>query len=424
MSWTTPSAAGNDGPGAVQHALVAAEEDWTDEHEEGLMDMLGIGSDAFAGPIEDTSDGVEWSNAPPPPELKATSGTAATLHATQPAADENVDEPALWLAAPQDPCLPTTAAAADVAVYAGCGDQVTYADGAAWEQARRVRDVLSARTVAILSEVPAEVCAMLAQAEGECLRFFALPGAVKRQCTAPSIAAATAGAGAGTAGGGSGDGRTVSGSHAEALAGGGYREHGPEWREQYHVVVGGAELATALRGAQRWYEALCLAVSDLLCPGLADRLRREARARSGDDPSVLDGFYYPNRARGTADPNMSAHYDPGYVTVTAASTTPGLDVLVRGNDAHEGGWLDVEAHADAGTEIVLFLSESMRRAVATAADAWREQHASESESGNGSTPPPVLECAAANHRVHRDTSEGAVARSSLVYELRSHYTGV
>ena len=147
--------------------------------------------------------------------------------------------------------MPTTAAAAGApavhvpVVDAECADKATdtAADTAAadtvvaWEQARRLRDVLAARTVAILSDVPADVCAMLGQAEGECLRFFALPDAVKRQCTATSIAAAAtmASAGADAAKGNSGDSRVVSASHAEALAGGGYREHGPKWREQYHV---------------------------------------------------------------------------------------------------------------------------------------------------------------------------------------------
>ena len=98
------------------------------------MDMLGIGSDAFAGPIEDTSDGAEWSNAPPAPEPKATSVTAAAQQTTRPTTGKTMDNPALNLA--------------------------------------------------ILSDVPADVCAMLGQAEAECLRFFALPDAVKRRCTA------------------------------------------------------------------------------------------------------------------------------------------------------------------------------------------------------------------------------------------------
>ena len=84
-----------------------------------------------------------------------------------------------------------------------------------------------ALNLAILSDVPADVCAMLGQAEAECLRFFALPDAVKRRCTAASIAAAatTVGAGADAAKGDSGDvrvvPRVVSASHAEALAGNG-----------------------------------------------------------------------------------------------------------------------------------------------------------------------------------------------------------
>ena len=75
MSWTTPSAAGNDGPGAVQHASSAVEECWTEDHEEGLMDMLGIGSDAFAGPIEDTSDGQRAAGARAEGNLRDSSGT-------------------------------------------------------------------------------------------------------------------------------------------------------------------------------------------------------------------------------------------------------------------------------------------------------------------------------------------------------------
>ena len=299
MSWTTPSAAGNDGPGAVQHVSSVMEECWTEDHEEGLMDMLGIGSDAFAGPIEDTSDGAEWSNAPPAPELKATSVTAAAQQTTRPATGKNMDNPALNLAAAQDPCalldvidsdavddagsadagseaaahsrlsrlrrrprmrgttpstrlaaacrcpigawlragMPTTAVhgvgaeCADKATGTAAATSTATDTAAAWEQARRLRDVLAARTVAILSDVPADVCAMLGQAEAECLRFFALPDAVKRRCTAASIAAAatTVGAGADAAKGDSGDvrvvPRVVSASHAEALAGGGYREH-------------------------------------------------------------------------------------------------------------------------------------------------------------------------------------------------------
>ena len=117
------------------------------------------------------------SNAPPAPELKATSVTAAAQQTTRPATGKNMDNPALNLA--------------------------------------------------ILSDVPADVCAMLGQAEAECLRFFALPDAVKRECTAASIAAAatTVGAGADAAKGDSGDvrvvPRVVSASHAEALAGNG-----------------------------------------------------------------------------------------------------------------------------------------------------------------------------------------------------------
>ena len=277
---------------------------------------------------------------------------------------------------------------------------------------------------------------MLGRAEAACVRFFAMADTTKRRCSTahlhpPSVPPVE-----------TPEQQTLpqpqqpkpSLALAEARTGGGYRAHGPKWREQYHIVVGAwaacfrpavlqaaseeeraanmasAELSTALRPALEWYESFCLALAELLVPGLRARLKAEIAAHGGDDPSVLDAFIYPNLARGTAEPNMCAHFDPGFITITTASATPGLDAQV------DGHWLDVEAHADAGTELVCFLSESMRRAVATASDIWDVERAGPQ--------PSIVACNALNHRVHRNTSTGAAPRSSLVYELRSIYTGM
>ena len=358
-----------------------------------------------------------------------------------------------------DAAVAAAAGVAAAARAAGVAGGVGAAGAVAQQQARRLRWVLENRSVAILSGVPPEAVALLGRAEAACVRFFASPDAVKERCVAANTAAAPLGqlAAAGTDGAATPEQQPrPSPALAEARAGGAYRAHGPKWREQYHIVAGAfdacflpaaatggaataaapeaeaeeeagahaasAALRAALRPALAWYEELCLAVCELVLPGLRARLRAEAadRARGGDDPSVLDAFLYPNLARGTAEPNMSAHFDPGFLTVTVASSTPGLDVEVAGAG---GGWLDIEAHADAGTELVCFFSESMRRAVTTAADAWRADDSSGSAAG-GVPQPVVLACSAANHRVHRDASAGAAPRSSLVYELRSAYTGM
>jgi len=356
----------------------------------------------------------------------------------------------------------------------------------AQQQARWLRGVLEERSVAILSGVPPEAVALLGRAEAACVRFFASSDAVKERCVAANTAPppppppglpAAAATGRGAAAPEQQQQQQQqqqpppprpprpSPALAEARAGGAYRAHGPKWREQYHIVAGAfdacflpaaatdgaaaaataaaapeeeeeeeaagahaasAALRAALRPALAWYEELCLAVCELVLPGLRARLRAEAadKARGGGgggDPSVLDAFLYPNLARGTAEPNMSAHFDPGFLTVTVASSTPGLDVEVAGAG---GGWLDIEAHADAGTELVCFFSESMRRAVTTAADAWRADDGGSGSAVGGVPQPVVLACSAANHRVHRDASAGAAPRSSLVYELRSAYTGM
>ena len=61
--------------------------------------------------------------------------------------------------------------------------------------------------------------------------------------------------------------------------------------------------------------------------------------KQSGDTSVIDLFLYPNlEARALNMPNMRTHTDPGLLTITRASRTPGLQIM----DTSSREWRDVE----------------------------------------------------------------------------------
>jgi isopenicillin N synthase-like dioxygenase len=107
------------------------------------------------------------------------------------------------------------------------------------------------------------------------------------------------------------------------------------------------------------------------------------------DPSVVDIFRYFNVMReGRSEGNMGSHYDPGLFTLKPVSKVPGLDVL----DRETGEWVDVEAVATPGQDLLLFCGETLEMLTEG-------------------------EFKATSHRVHTEGQE----RFSMVYEMRSHH---
>jgi hypothetical protein len=175
-------------------------------------------------------------------------------------------------------------------------------------------------------------------------------------------------------------------------------EDGERIREQIHLVTDPAAmrlmrwparsgrlggLGDAVRRAMHVLHNLCTELLATIEPA-AEGARRTQAELSGD-PSVLDLFLYPNEHKRPA--NMRTHTDPGLLTVTRVSDTPGLQVL----DAESGAWLDVEAMAGTG-DLVLLCSESLQ------------------EMSRGAYP-------AAPHRVRC----APAPRLSVVFELRCHH---
>ena len=69
----------------------------------------------------------------------------------------------------------------------------------------------------------------------------------------------------------------------------------------------------------------------------------------------------PNHGGGASDhgggaTNMREHTDPGLLTLTLASRTPGLQVRDRLTDS----WLDVEAQCDADTDCIVLAGEALQ----------------------------------------------------------------
>jgi isopenicillin N synthase-like dioxygenase len=143
-------------------------------------------------------------------------------------------------------------------------------------------------------------------------------------------------------------------------------EGGERVRDQVHLVTDPAAmrlmrwprtgrlggLGDAVRRALHVLHDLCTGLLDAVEPA-AEGARR-AQAELSGDPSVLDLFLYPNEHTWPA--NMRTHTDPGLLTVTQVSDTPGLQVL----DAATGAWLDVEAVAHAA-DLVLMCGESLQQ---------------------------------------------------------------
>ena len=76
----------------------------------------------------------------------------------------------------------------------------------------------------------------------------------------------------------------------------------------------------------------------------------ELEAEHGD-PSVMDIFRYFNVLQeGRPEGNMGSHFDPGLFTLKPVSRVPGLDVL----DAANGRWINVEAAATPGQDLLMF----------------------------------------------------------------------
>ena len=84
---------------------------------------------------------------------------------------------------------------------------------------------------------------------------------------------------------------------------------------------------------------------------------RSSQVESRGDPSVLDLFVYPNMAPDVV--NMRAHTDPGLLTLTLCSESPGLQIL----DRSSGLWVDVEASGEAcvpGRDCIVLCGEALQ----------------------------------------------------------------
>ena len=114
---------------------------------------------------------------------------------------------------------------------------------------------------------------------------------------------------------------------------------------------------------------------------------RQSQAAEDGDLSVLDLFVYPN-AEGPEVANMRAHTDPGLLTLTLASSTPGLQV----RDRLTSQWVDCEALCAPREECLVLCGEALQ-----VYSSGRYE--------------------AALHRVRH--AEGG-ARTSCVFELRLH----
>ena len=171
-------------------------------------------------------------------------------------------------------------------------------------------------------------------------------------------------------------------------------------REWLHLAADDRTLASmrwpsaALRDAVIALLTLLRQACEAVLAGLgAGRLLESQRAQAArwGDPSVLDLFRYHNTAAGEGaaeGENMASHSDPGLLTVTPASSVPGLELY----DEPSGRWTDVECGAGRG-DLVVFMG-----------DQWEESGAA----GAGGA-------GAVEHRVRR--AEGP--RLSLVFEMRA-----
>ena len=96
---------------------------------------------------------------------------------------------------------------------------------------------------------------------------------------------------------------------------------------------------------------------------------RMEQAASRGDVSVLDVLLYPNPmsysssssgGRPVRDDemlvNMREHTDPGLLTLTLASSTPGLQI----RDRASGEWIDVEASCTSGVDAIVFAGEALQ----------------------------------------------------------------
>ena len=95
--------------------------------------------------------------------------------------------------------------------------------------------------------------------------------------------------------------------------------------------------------------------------GFGARLERErgSQVATHGDPSVLDLFLYPNAASEVV--NMRAHTDPGLLTLTVCSASPGLQV----RDRRSGQWVDVEATSGEcapGCDCIVLCGEALQAA--------------------------------------------------------------
>lgn len=106
-------------------------------------------------------------------------------------------------------------------------------------------------------------------------------------------------------------------------------------------------------GASRLQELATSLLMRLHGGGAAMEHERARQAAVDGDPSVLDCFVYPNAHAEMA--NMCAHTDPGLLTLTLASATPGLQV----HDQSTGEWVDVEAQCTPGVEIIVLGGEAL-----------------------------------------------------------------
>ena len=181
--------------------------------------------------------------------------------------------------------------------------------------------------------------------------------------------------------------------------------HGCGWtkqrlREQYHIVCGAwpAEDATsssspyvmpsrAVSEASRVFadcmRDVAIQIVSAITPEAVEQL-----PPLESDASVLDAFHYFNDSSKSANlTNMSAHTDPGLLTMTSTSFVAGLEV----QDASTGAWIPVEALCSPMFDVVVFAADVL-----------------------GSYGVPV--CA---HRVTMPTpGKESGERVSVVYELR------
>jgi hypothetical protein len=108
------------------------------------------------------------------------------------------------------------------------------------------------------------------------------------------------------------------------------------------------------QGAAELHSLATRLLSRLQEGGASIEAERAKQVGPEGDPSVFDCFVYPNADAEVV--NMRAHTDPGLLTLTLASTSPGLQV----QDRESSQWVDLEPSCIAGEDCLCLCGEALQ----------------------------------------------------------------